>query len=131
MMTGVEMVRAAAVGPARMRPRAAGGEGFRVPATGGQVMPGGALAASLPMAGIGAAMPSMRDMAARRRAGALLGGLTALQREMLGGTPDSAVLARLPDLLDGEDGEDPALAELLQGLALRARIELLRRERSR
>jgi hypothetical protein len=120
MMTGVEMVRAAAVGPARMRPRAAGGEGFRVPATGGQVMPGGALAASLPMAGIGAAMP-----------GALLGGLTALQREMLGGTPDSAVLARLPDLLDGEDGEDPALAELLQGLALRARIELLRRERSR
>lgn len=78
------------------------------------------LAAAAPLMATG---PTARDIAARRRASALLAGLSAMQRRLLGGRVDPAELSRLPDLLEGEDGDDPALAEALQAIALRARIE--------
>lgn len=110
-----------------------GQAGFRLPGAtpqGGTVGAAGvvALGASLPLAALAASRgPSPRDAVAQRRARGLLGGLTALQRELLGGAPDDAALQRLLGLLEGEDGEDPALREAVQDLALRARIELLRR----
>lgn len=102
--------------------------------------PAGFALAPAPAAGIGApqrvavAAPLLavgatpRDMAARRRAGALLAGLSAMQRGLLGGQVDAAELARLRDLLEGEEGDDPALAEALRAIALRARIEWERRQ---
>jgi len=82
--------------------------------------PGGLLA-------LGATMASPRDGLARRRGRALLGGLDALQRAMLGGGDAAAALHGLAGLVEGEDGDDPDLAEAMRGLALRARIELVRR----
>jgi hypothetical protein len=68
-----------------------------------------------------------RDRDARRRADSLLEDLAGLQREMLGGTPDPARLARLAALSHGEAGADPALREIVEAIALRAAIELARR----
>ena len=99
----------------RLRPRQA------TVATGGVGTAAGLLA-------LGAAMPSPRDMLARRRGRAMLGGLGALQRALLAGEPDAAALRGLAGLVEGEDGEDPAMAEAMRALALRARIELLRHE---
>lgn len=73
---------------------------------------------------------SGRDAAARRRAAAILDELRGLQAELLGGRPDSARLARLAGLQAGEDGTDPGLREAVRAVALRARIELARRDRS-
>lgn len=82
------------------------------------------LAGAGPLLAVGA---TARDMAARRRAGALLAGLSALQRGLLGGRVEAGELARLPDLLEGEEGDDPELADALRAIALRARIEWERR----
>ncbi len=68
-----------------------------------------------------------RDGEARRRADSLLEDLAGLQREMLGGTPDPARLARLAALAQGEAGADPALREVVEAIALRAAVELARR----
>ncbi len=104
--------------------------GFRLPASQASgataAVPAGPAAA-----GLVGSLSSPRDEVARRRGRALLGGLASLQRELLGGVADSAVMQRLATLLEGEDGEDPALAEAMRGVALRARIELLRRGISR
>ena len=70
-------------------------------------------------------------MLARRRGRAMLGGLQALQSGLLGGTVDPAAMRALSGLLEGEDGEDAELADAMRALALRARIELLRRGLSR
>ncbi len=128
MVGGIEAMRLA--GAPWPRAGAAPAEGFRVPAP---AAPGtmARAAAMAPISALSATMPSARDVAARRRATGLLNGLSALQREMLGARHDAAALAKLPGLVDGEDGEDPALVELLQAMALRARIEMLRRDRSR
>ncbi len=70
-----------------------------------------------------------RDPAARRAGEALLGALSALQRALLAGGGEAAVLARLRALLaDMPPAEDPALAAALAAIALRCRIELARRE---
>ncbi|MCS6892577.1 MAG: flagellar assembly protein FliX [Rhodovarius sp.] len=104
--------------------------GFSLPAAQGVAgrAPPAATAPVAALPPLAAAMPGARDLAARRRAAGLLAGLSALQIRLLGGAGDARALSRLPDLLEGEDGEDPELAELLQALALRARIEWLRRE---
>lgn len=100
-------------------------QGFRVAAKPASMpaasvsLPGGLLA-------LGAAMPSARDALARRRGRALLGGLAELQRGLLDGRTAPATLERLAGLVEGEDGDDPAIADAMQALALRARIELLR-----
>lgn len=99
--------------------------GFRVPGQqpGAVVMTVGAAA----VPGLLGSVASPRDQWARRRGGALLRGLDSLQRELLAGTSNPSVMQQLVGLLEGEDGEDPALAEVVRGLALRARIELARR----
>ncbi len=73
-------------------------------------------------------LPEPAESRARRRASAALKELTGLQLELLGGAPDPARLARLQALAEAEaEGADPALATILQEVALRARIELARR----
>lgn len=69
-----------------------------------------------------------RDARARQRATALLDELALLQRALLNGSADPAALERLAALAEGEDAADPALAAILAAVALRARIELARRE---
>ena len=114
-----------------LRPQAAAGggaagvQGFRLPASQARA-PAAALTSAGATALVGA-MLSARDQVAQRRGRALLGGLASLQRELLGGAPDAAAMQRLAGLLEGENGEDPALAEAMAAVALRARIELLRR----
>ena len=69
-----------------------------------------------------------RDAAARRRANAILDELQGLQAELLGGRTDPARLARLAALQAGEEGTDSGLREAVRAVALRARIELARRD---
>lgn len=98
----------------RLRPRQA------VAPAAGVSLPGGLLA-------LGAAMSSPRDVLARRRGRAMLSGLGELQRAILAGAPDAGALHGLAGLVEGEDGDDPEMAEAMRALALRARIELARR----
>ncbi len=93
-------------------------------------------AASAPAAAVGLSLLSLqenggragRDAEARRRASSILDELRGLQAELLGGRSDPARLARLAALQAGEEGADPALREAVRAVALRARIELARRE---
>ena len=112
-------------GAAVAGPHHAAAGGFRVP---GQ-QPGAAAMAvgAAAVAGLVGSVASPRDQLARRRGGALLRGVDSLQRELLAGISNPSVMQQLVGLLEGEDGEDPALAEAMRGLALRARIELARR----
>ena len=75
---------------------------------------------------IGAALPdSVRDREARRRGREMLDDLASLQRGLLRGRPDPALLRRLAEA--GEiDAADPGLRALLVEIALRARLELAR-----
>ncbi len=69
-----------------------------------------------------------RDRQARRHGRALLEGLGALQRALLGGEDDPAALDRLAALVAHcPDAADPALRGTLAAVALRARVELARR----
>ena len=98
----------------RLRPQAAAVAASAV------ARPGGLLS-------LGAVMPSPRDALARRRGRAMLGGLDALQRALLGGGPEGPALRSLAGLVEGEEGDDPEIADAMRALALRARIELARR----
>ncbi len=68
-----------------------------------------------------------RDAVAHRRASAILGELEGLQRDLLSDMPDPSRLQRLIALESGEDGADPVLREVVQGVVLRAKVELARR----
>ncbi len=72
--------------------------------------------------------PEERDARARKRGLALLEELQAVQAALLGGRMDQAGLARLAALTTGEAAADPALAEAVAAIALRARVELARLE---
>ncbi len=125
---------------------AAAGRAAR-PGRAGFALPGGggATAAEAAHAGSAVAAPGLgllalqsgqqdgeRDAAARRRADSLLEDLAGLQAELLGGTADSARLARLAALASsGEAGADPGLREVVEAIALRAQVELARREMRR
>ena len=70
-----------------------------------------------------------RDRRARRHGRALLEGLGELQRALLGDGEDSAALDRLAALVEHcPEAADPALRATLAAVALRARVELARRE---
>lgn len=118
-------------GPARGKARGGAG-GFRIAAEGGEAAREATAAGSIAPAGLGLlalqehGSAAERDEAAQRRAGDILAELTALQCDMLGGSPaDPARLRRLVE--SGEEGADPALREVVQGVVLRAQVELLRR----
>lgn len=75
--------------------------------------------------------PEPAESRARRRASAALRELTGMQLEMLGGAADPARLGRLSVLSEAEaESAEPALASILQDIALRARIELARHRRA-
>jgi hypothetical protein len=111
--------------------RAAGG--FGLPGT------GSAAAAATSSAGDVAALLALqegertRDLEppaerARRRARAALDELRGLQLELLRGGADPARLERLAELAEAEETlADPALREVVAGVALRVRVELARR----
>ncbi|WP_426957093.1 flagellar assembly protein FliX [Muricoccus radiodurans] len=119
------------VGPAAPARRARGAAGaFRLPdgtaeaaATGaaGPLTPVGVLAVQE------ADDPGSRDRRGAARAAAMLADLNALQVELLDGRPDPACLERLARLTEGERPSDPALADALDAIALRAKVELARR----
>lgn len=89
-------------------------------------------AAIAPTAGLGVSVlppaltPEERDATAARRGQALLQELTGLQAGLLAGRLPESALRRLAALTEGEAGHDPALRELVGGIALRARITLAR-----
>ena len=70
-----------------------------------------------------------RDRQARRHGRALLDGLAELQRALLGDGEDTAALDQLAALVaHSPDAADPALRATLAAIALRASVELARRE---
>lgn len=122
----VEPIRGYGLNP-RRAPRGPGG--FRLP---GETPAAAPASPAAPAGGVTLApiaqglSPEERDAAARRRGQALLSELAGLQASMLrGGVPESA-LRRLAALAEGEAGDDPGLREILDGLSLRARVELAR-----
>ena len=70
-----------------------------------------------------------RDRDARHRSRELLDALAALRRALLGSGDEKAELARLSALLSAiPQAHDPALAALVRAIAVRATVELCRRE---
>jgi hypothetical protein len=125
---------AAAQGGASVRRAGGAARGFAVPRDGEETVAGaGAVAGTegVAMAGLLALQewPAERqgDRAARRHGEALLAELAALQRALLaGGEGDVARLAELAARVPA--AEDPGLRAAVAAVALRARIELARRE---
>ncbi len=70
---------------------------------------------------------AVRDREARRRGGAALQALAALQRALLAGEADPEALRALAASCEGPEASDPALAATLRAVSLRARVELARR----
>ena len=116
------------------------GAGFAMPAggTAGPAAAGIGAAEAAPLlgvmlalqeAGAGSVAERARDRAARRHAEAMLGELRTLQLEILGRAASGAALERLAGLArDLPEAADAGLAATLGWLAVRARIELARRE---
>lgn len=110
------------------------GGGFRLGAAPGGP---GAAAGAAPLAPLGGGLLALqetteapaRDADAARRGGEILAELDGLLLDLLSGKRDPARLARLAALEHGEEGADPILREAVQGIALRARVELARRDR--
>ncbi|WP_135470122.1 flagellar assembly protein FliX [Crenalkalicoccus roseus] len=132
-MRGIGSV-GAPTGPAARRGGRLGARGFGVAAEGApaaQAAYGATGVAALSGAGLLALQamedPAARDAAARRRAEAMLDELRDLQLGLLDGAAEMGRLRRLAALRVGEDGADPALREVVQGIALRAAVELARR----
>lgn len=118
-----------AVGPSRPARRNASPSAFSMP--GGEGVAAGEVTQARPPEAIGAAAAredgAARDAEAERRAVAMLDALARLQLARLDGQADAAALERLAVEAEGEAGADPALAAVMAGIALRARVELARR----
>jgi len=119
--------------------RAASTQGrFRLPAEGGAAAASGAREASAAEGvTIAASLIALqetiiageRDREARERADRMLEELAALQHLMLGGRMPASRLAELAALTDRPGlAADPALAELVSAVSLRAKVELARLE---
>lgn len=121
MIGGIRYTGAVA-GRAGASPRR--GPGFHLP---GAAEPApAAVAGTAALAFVAERTPEERDDAARRRGHALLEEMEGLRRDLLRGRMDSSRLSRLSLLAEGEAGHDPALRDALEGIALRARVELAR-----
>jgi hypothetical protein len=109
------------------------GAGFSLPAAGGGGAAGVAATAAAAPLGLGllalqeGGEAARRDAAAHQRAESLLEELAGLQRDMLDGGADPARLQRLARLAPGDAGADPTLRSIVQGVVLRAHVELARR----
>lgn len=122
----IDRLAAATVRPALRKPARGA---FLLPGVGEEV---GEARAAQPPGGIGPAAlrpdeASVRDRQAGRRADGMLDALGLLQLSLLDGSADEAALEKLATLADGEAAADPALASVIIGIALRARVELARR----
>ena len=138
-MTRIDATRLRATGGAGSVATRPASSGFRVEDEGGTGEPeaagplGGVSSVSL---GVMLAAEALdreppRDQAARRQGHAVLSGLTALQRALLDGGDQAAVLERLTSLVaDMPVASEPRLAALLSAIVLRARVELAMLERS-
>jgi len=110
------------------------GGGFRLPAAAERPETAAAEATAAPSAAGLLALqetipPAERDARARRRGQAMLEALAAIQVDLLAGRVDPARLEALARLTEGEAAADPALAEAVAAITLRARVELARRGR--
>jgi hypothetical protein len=121
-------------GPAPARRVARGAGGFALPAAAGATE-----AAGLAPASAVSALLALQERPAeggsgeqaRSRGEAALDELRGLQLDLLRGRDDPARLERLARLAEPGGGiEDPALRGTLAGIALRARVELARRQRA-
>jgi hypothetical protein len=135
-MRGVgRTVGSGTVGGAAGRPGGGGraGQGFSLPTAGSGA--GATVAAAAQLGPLGPALLALqeggeaarRDDAARQRAESLLEELAGLQLEMLEGGADPERLHRLAALAPGDAGADPTLRAAVEGVVLRARVELARR----
>jgi len=118
--------------PATGTRAAAKGGGFQLP---GAAQEAAGSSAALAVAPLGLmAIQEAEDAAARNRRAAarareLLKEMSALQAAVLAGGVEPERLERLALLVEGEAPADPVLAEALEGISLRAQIELARRGR--
>jgi Class II flagellar assembly regulator len=111
------------------------GSGFALPESSAAPADSAAVAGAAPASLLGAMLAvqeaegdRVRNRAARRHGEAMLAELAALQRGLLGGRAEAA-LHRLAGLAEGlPEAADPGLAAALQAVALRARVELARRQ---
>ncbi|GGC29387.1 hypothetical protein GCM10011504_04530 [Siccirubricoccus deserti] len=109
------------------------GGGFSLPAAGSGA--GAGVAAVAPAGPLGLGLLALqeggeaarRDAAARQRAESLLEELAGLQLDLLAGGVDPARLERLAALTPGDAGADPELQVVVQGVVLRAHVEIARR----
>jgi hypothetical protein len=131
-MEGIRGIGAGAA--ARGRGVRGGTGGFRVggattEASAAQAAQGPAAASAIGLLSLQETAPAAeRDARARRRGDAMLRELAALQRDLLAGRADAGRLQVLADLAAGEAAADPALAEAIDAIALRVRIEIARRQ---
>ena len=134
-MSAIEGVGPSAGGRLPNRTRGAKADGFAVPtATRFVAAPATDVAAPVAAAGMLALQEvetdPPQDRAARRRGRALLSALNRLQRHLLAGVTDAATLEQLEALArDMPRATDAGLAVAVDGIVLRARIELARRGR--
>jgi len=123
----VDAIKGYGIGARGSARAARGSRSFRLPEA-----PAAAEAQAMALSGPGAPLlplpltPEERDAAAARRGQALLAEITALQSALLAGRVPESSLRRLGALAEGEAGADPALRAILEGISLRARVELAR-----
>ena len=115
--------------------RTGNGAAFGVPATAGGTAPAASAVAPAALDGLLLLQEGEagwgQDRPARRHADALLDELAALQRSVLDGAADPAVLARLASLSRAvPHATDPRLRDVLRAAATRAAVELARGEHS-
>ncbi len=118
-------------GPAATAPRPAN-TAFSVPAGAERTTAPAATSAAIPLDGMLALQEqeadAVRDRQARNHGQSLLQALAALQHILLFGRDAGAALERLASLAEAPPAAaDPALAAIVQAIALRARVELARR----
>ena len=129
-MRWIEGVRiGGGLAPAR-RSRSAGGFALPGPAEEPAEAAGTAAAAVAPLGLLalqeGGPDPRERDARAVRRGAALLRELSGMQRDALSGRRDPERLRRIAQLAEGELAANRILSDVLEGIVLRAKVELAR-----
>lgn len=136
MVSGIRGLGATAGTAAPTARKAAGGARFALPEETAASGPGTVLAAA-PLSGLEAMLAlqeaeasGARDREARHHGQELLRELARLQRALLAGGTDDALLGRLASLAEtAPEAADPALRAMVAAVVLRAKVELARQGR--